>query len=227
MSYTVPGDIYNTIHPIAQQQGVPDAIWEDVVYMESNFNPKAHNPAGAYGLFQLLTPGGQGDNAIRAGYTVNDLYDPKINATYGMPSVASAWNNLKGSFNPDSLTWWEQFASQSGHPGGSPGQAYTDQVAQTMMNDYQGDTNVNIWQQLTGAFLGGSSGTTGVTTQAVGKTASDVSNTVQSATNALSFLQGLTVTNAEHALIKAGIFLVALLIVIVGFVMVAKRPSNQ
>lgn len=219
MSYSVPNDIYNVVHPIAVQQGVPDPLWEDVVYVESSFNPRAHNPSGAYGLFQLLTPGGQGDNAIRAGYTVNDLYNPKINATYGMPSVASAWNNLKVSFDPNNLGWWEQFAAQSGHPGGKEGQAYTDQVAQTLMNDYQqGGSTVNPLQQAVADFLYGSSGTTNVGLQADKKLTGD-------ATNALSFLQGLNVSNVQHALIKSGIFLVALTIVIVGFVMVAKRTN--
>lgn len=203
MSYSVPGDIYNTVHPIAQQQGVPDALWEDVVYVESSFNPKAHNPSGAYGLFQLLTPGGQGDNAIHAGYTVNDLYDPKINATYGMPSVASAWNNLQGSFDPNSLGWWEKFASESGHPGGQPGQAYTDQVARTLMNDYQSSDSSNP----------------------ISNAVNSVGSAVNSVGSAMNLLQSLNITNIQHALIRAGIFLVALLIVIIGFVMVAKRPQ--
>jgi len=202
MSYTVPNDIYNVVHPIAQQQGVPDALWEDVVYVESSFNPKAHNPSGAYGLFQLLTPGGQGDNAIRAGYTVNDLYDPKINATYGMPAVASAWNNLKSSFNPNDLHWWEEFAAESGHPGGKAGQQYTDEVAQTLMNDYQSDNNP------------------------ISNTIGAIQNAISNTDSALNFLQSLNVTNVQHALVKAGIFLVALLILIIGFVMVAKRPTQ-
>ncbi len=243
MAYTVPSDIYNVVHPIAAQQGVPDPLWEDVVYMESGFNPKAHNPSGAYGLFQLLTPGGQGDNAIRAGYSANDLYDPKVNATYGMPAVASAWKNLKGSFNPQDLHWWEEFAAQSGHPGGSPGNAYTDQVAQTMMNDYQGGNTVAgnsgtdfwsiFWTDLRdnlispGSSFGGQPQT--ATGAAVNKIASDPGAAVQSvAQQAVQAVFGPIISAMGPILIKTGIFVIALVLVIIGFLVIAKgQPADE
>jgi hypothetical protein len=131
----VPGDIYNAVEPYAQQQHVPDALWETVASMESSFNPSATNSSSgnaAVGLFQLLEGAGQG-----AGYTTAQLQDPGTNARIAMPYIASAWRNLSPSFDANSLAWWEEFAAQSGHPGGSPGNAYTDQVAQTMMSEYQ------------------------------------------------------------------------------------------
>lgn len=203
MTYSVPQDIYNVVHPIASQQGVPDALWEDVVYVESSFNPRAYNPSGAYGLFQLLTPGGQGDNAIRAGYTTSDLFDPKINASYGMPAVSQAWNDLKGSFNPNSLAWWEEFAAESGHPGGSTSNSYTQEVARTLMQDYQADNSNPIQDAI-----------------------NNVTGAVNNVTNAANFLQGINTQNIHNALVKSGIFLVAVTILIIGFVLVAKRPQT-
>lgn len=140
MSYTVPSDIYNAVVPYSG--GVPDAIWEDVAYTESSFNPNAHNPSGAYGLFQLLTPGGQGDLAIQQGHSVQDLYKPDINAKYAMPSIAKAWQENQSTFDGTSLTWWEQFAASSGHPGGSPNDPATIQEAQLLMKNYQGDPHI-------------------------------------------------------------------------------------
>lgn len=138
MTYQVPSDIYNAVHPYAALSNVPDPIWEDVAYTESSFNPNAHNPSGAYGLFQLLTPGGQGDVAIKYGYQPNDLYNPAINARFGMPSLEKAWTEEQSTFDPNSLEWWEKFASESGHPGGTPGSPANIQEARLLQQNYQG-----------------------------------------------------------------------------------------
>lgn len=131
----VPSNIYSAVEPYAQQYHVPDPIWETVAYMESNFNPQAINTSSgnpAVGLFQLLENAGQG-----AGYSTAQLDDPATNARIGVQAIGTTWQNLGPTFDPNSLQWWEEFAAQSGHPGGAPGQQYTDQVAQTMMADYQ------------------------------------------------------------------------------------------
>jgi hypothetical protein len=134
-SSLVPGNVYSAVEPYAQAQHVPDPLWETVAYMESAFNPTATNSSSgnpAVGLFQLLENVGQG-----AGYSTSQLQDPSTNARIGMASIGSAWQKLGPSFDANSLQWWEQFAAVSGHPGGAPGQAYTDQVAQQMMTDYK------------------------------------------------------------------------------------------
>jgi hypothetical protein len=206
MSYSVPSNIYNIVHPIASQQGVPDAIWEDVVYVESSFNPNAYNASGAYGLFQLLTPGGQGDNAINAGYTKQDLFNPQINATYGVPAVARTWNNLKGSFDPNNVNWWIAFASQSGHPGGSTSNSYTQEVGRTLMADYQEEQNP------------------------IQSAVSGVQNAISGAQNSINNINGLlsgaTLTNVHNALIKIGVFFVALILVIIGFMVIVRGQQR-
>ena len=112
--------ILAAIKPITDQYNVPSRIVATIIQVESNWDPNALGDNGtSYGLFQLHTPGGQGDRAIADGYKPADLYDPALNARYAMPAIASAWNNLQGSFDPNNLTWWLDFAAQSGHPGGS------------------------------------------------------------------------------------------------------------
>lgn len=133
----VPPEIYSAVSPIASANGVPDPLWKTVAFVESSFNPNAYNASGAYGLFQLLYPGGQGENAIRAGYSQKDLFDPRVNAQYGMPAISSAWNNLKNTFDANSLDWWREFAIESGHPGGSLGNPETEQTARLLMQAYK------------------------------------------------------------------------------------------
>ena len=132
----VPQNIYNTVNPTANSYGIPPIIWEDIAYVESGFNPNAVGDSGSsFGLFQLHI-GGQADSAINQGYTTQQLLDPAINAKFALPSIASAWNNLKASFNPGSASWWQSFAAQSGHPGGTPGQTVTNNEASILQSDY-------------------------------------------------------------------------------------------
>lgn len=217
MSYSVPTPIYNAVKPYAQN--VPDAIWEDVVYTESGFDPNAYNKAGAYGLFQLLYPGGQGSAAIAAGHTTQDLFNPSINAQYGMPAVSNTWSGLGPSFD-NSLFWWEKFAAESGHPGGSPGQAYTDQVAQTLKDNYQGGNTMTTWSLFwnnfwSNLFVPGSAFGTGssATSQAANITGHQVTDVIN---NPGSLLTGTTSTVTSIAL-YIGLFIVALVVIIIGF----------
>lgn len=129
--FNVPSNVYNAVHPIAQADHVPDQIWETVASVESSFNPTAQGDNGtSFGLFQLHR-GGQLGNLSE-----QQAFDPSINAQTAMPSIASAWAALGPSFDPSNATWWEQFAAQSGHPGGSPGQAVTDAEAQKLQAAY-------------------------------------------------------------------------------------------
>jgi Transglycosylase SLT domain len=223
MPFNIPTPIYNAVKPYAGS--VPDVVWENVVYTESRFDPNAYNKAGAYGLFQLLYPGGQGATAIAAGHTTQDLFNPSINAQYGMPAVANTWSGLAPSFD-DSLFWWEKFAAQSGHPGGSPGQAYTDQVAQTLKSNYdanKGGAAVastdpwslfwnNVLSNLASpgsAFGNASSATSKANAQTgpvIAKAVTDPGSLLSQATSPLT-----------NIAIYVGVFIVALVIIIIGF----------
>lgn len=130
----VPATIFNAVEPIAQQNGVPDAVWETIAQVESGFNPNALGDNGtSFGLFQLHM-GGQFPSAYQNNPTALD--DPALNAKYAMPDIAKAWHALSGTFDASNASWWQAFAAQSGHPGGSPGETVTDNEAAKLQSNY-------------------------------------------------------------------------------------------
>ena len=132
MTAQVPQSIYNAVLPYAQQWSVPDAIWEDVAYTESGFNPRALGDQGtSFGLFQLHI-GGQMPRNIDPVST----YDPAVNAEYGMPALGRSWQSLYPSFNPTDIKWWENFAAMSGHPGGPAGSTINYNESTKLMANY-------------------------------------------------------------------------------------------
>jgi hypothetical protein len=131
-----PPNILGAVDAVAVQYGVPTNIWETVAYQESAYDPQKVGDQGtSFGLFQLHQ-GGQ----LPAQYNSNPqvVFDPSLNAQIAMPAIARAWNSLKGSFQANNIGWWQQFAAQSGHPGGSPGQQTTNAEAQNLMTAYTG-----------------------------------------------------------------------------------------
>lgn len=132
MTTQVPQNIYNAVLPYAQKWSVPDAIWEDVAYTESGFNPRALGDQGtSFGLFQLHI-GGQMPSNIDPVST----YDPAINAEFGMPALGRSWQALYPTFNPTDIKWWENFAAMSGHPGGPAGSTINYNESAKLMASY-------------------------------------------------------------------------------------------
>lgn len=151
MAPNPPQNIYGPVEAVAVQYGIPASLWEDIAYVESGYNPSAVGDNGtSFGLFQLHI-GGQ----LPAQYNSNPsaVYDPTLNAQIAMPSIAKAWNNLKGSFNATSPSWWQNFAAQSGHPGGSPGQTATNNEAARLLASYSGGSTstTNLTSQTSGS----------------------------------------------------------------------------
>lgn len=228
-----PSQIYNAVHAQAVQYGVPDSIWEDIAYTESGYNPNAIGDNGtSFGLFQLHI-GGQ----LPSQYNNNPsaVFDPGLNAQIAMPDIAGAWNSLKSSFNPSSQSWWQSFAAQSGHPGGSPGEAATNNEASKLQSYYtasngnvvpfsttstsssgdccNGDLGCQICVNMAGAIGGSSS----LCCSNVGSTVtSGVANSIGNSllTPVETFLSG--------ALPKVGLFVLALVMVIIGVVVLKK-----
>lgn len=192
---------YDAVEPYAVAQNVPDEIWETVALMESNGNPRAKNPSGAWGLFQLLVPGGQGQAALAAGYTPDQLLDPGINAKFAMPMISRAYGGNRDWFD-GSNEWWVKFASISGHP-----------YENGLVNDYTnsvGHQLASIWQKNKSA--------TGPSTNPVQPIIGGVQGAIDATKTISDFITMLT----SGGLVKIGLFLVALLLIIVGFVVVAK-----
>lgn len=159
---TVPTNVYNAVEPIAQQYNVPDAIWENLAYYESNMNTNIVGDGPqyggySYGLFQLhvadnWNAGGQGNTALQqlTGHSypysqteLNLLLDPAINARYAMPSIASAWSQYGSSFQ-NNYNWWIQFLAASGHPGGNANDPITQNYTKSFMTLYNKNLFNNI-----------------------------------------------------------------------------------
>lgn len=135
-------DVLNKVAPVANQYGLPAPIWETIAQAESSFGTNNYGDVvngvpTSFGLFQLHI-GGQANAALSQGYSTAQLAtDPALNAKFAIPSIANAWNSLKSSFDPNSLSWWQQFAAQSGHPGGAPGVGANLQEAQSLQSIFR------------------------------------------------------------------------------------------
>lgn len=192
------------IDAIAIQYGIPTSIWQDIATVESGNNPQAIGDNGtSFGLFQLHI-GGQ----LPAQYNNNPtaVFDPVLNAQIAMPSIATAWNNLKSSFNPSSTLWWQQFAAQSGHPGGTPGNQITDNEAAKLQAGYLSGPN-DIGNGIVAGGITSQTGSVGAGIQSA-----NISNTI--------------LTNLESGFLPAferiAIFIVAIILIIIGFIVVTK-----
>lgn len=77
----------------ASEAGVPVALAQAVVRIESNFNPRATGSAGEVGLMQIKPRTARG-----IGYTgsTSALYDPDINLRWGMKYLAGAYKLAGG-----------------------------------------------------------------------------------------------------------------------------------
>ncbi len=240
MAPNPPPNIYAPVEAVAMQYGIPASLWEDIAYTESGYNPSAVGDNGSsFGLFQLHI-GGQ----LPSQYNSNPsaVYDPTLNAQIAMPAIAKAWNSLKGSFNAGSQSWWQQFAAQSGHPGGSPGQTATNNEAAKLLVNFSGSSS-------SGTNLSSSNAGTGCTPQdpclgcgpkgSAAYTSCLAASYASQGTSALPACAscGTTVTQdlgtavqnsllapieafLPGALVRIGIFLFAVVLLVVGFLMV-------
>ena|ERR1700739_1096138 len=216
MSLNMSQDTYNKVEPYAKMYGVPDLIWETVADVESSGNPRAQN-GKAYGLFQLLTPGGEGDEAIKAGYTPQQLLDPGINAKYAMPQIAFAWNKLKTDTEWPNGNWWIKFASWSGHPyeNGDITNAYVKQVGLQLKKAMEDISAQQLGAKYEQAYR--STGNIDPFNQALDNVASAALPAVAVALTPIDWLNNVL----PGVLVKTGLFIIALLFIIVGFILIA------
>lgn len=151
---SIPINVQQTVKKYAT---CPDAIWQTIVYLESNFNASAVGGSAfqggySYGLFQLLVGQngiiGQGNAAlavIKSRFNLDGqtaitylLQHIDIQAEIGMQPINKAWDQLRNSFSPQSNSWWLNFCSISGHPGGSVDNpttiAYVDRLMRSVVN---------------------------------------------------------------------------------------------
>lgn len=124
----------------------------------------------SYGMFQMHVADGniwsntnsQGNIALKnlTGHSApwssaerNLLLDNNVQAKYGMPQIAAAWNKYKNSFS-NTYGWWIQFLAESGHPGGGA----SDPITIAYTNAFIPLYNSGIYGQLTrgqGSATGG------------------------------------------------------------------------
>ncbi len=97
----------------AAQHGLPVALADAVVRIESSYNPQAQN-AGAIGLMQIMLPTARG-----LGYAgdAQGLHNPETNVKYGMMYLAQAYRMSNGD------TCQTVMRYQSGHYTAKPNAA--------------------------------------------------------------------------------------------------------
>jgi len=218
---------YNAVKPIAQKYGVPDAIWETIAIMESNGDPNAQNSSSlATGLFQLMPNGGQADKAIRDGHSLNDLKNPALNAQYAMPSIASAYNAIKGNASFPDATWWIKLASLSGHPyeNGDTNNSYVKQVGLQMKTIYEKLSSSQLSAGYAAAWK--NTGNVGPITQAIDNAAANAiaigAPPLQAAIDGTTNLTNLFTILTGGGLVKIGLFVITLILIVVGFFVIGK-----
>ena len=74
--YRAPANLSAQIHDEALRAGLDLDLAFRLVQVESNFNPRAHSPADAFGLAQVQLATAR---HYRRRITENDLYDPQLN----------------------------------------------------------------------------------------------------------------------------------------------------
>jgi hypothetical protein len=192
-AFNVPSDIYNAVEPIAKSQGVPDKVWESVAYVESGFNAKATGDNNSsFGLFQLHQGGQLGS------LSEQQAFDPATNAKAAMPAISKAWKDLEPTFNATSDGWWEAFAIESGHPGGSLEDPATQTESQKLKNAYN-------------------TGSTGTITTGAQDVANGVNDVVGSAiSGAETAFTGWVSQNAGPFALRIGIGLLGCALVVIG-----------
>ena len=106
---------WDLIIPIAQAYGFDPLFIFSITRQESFFEGFITSSAGARGLMQIIPSTGQGI-ADRAGwppnYTAEDLYNPKINVTFGTDYLSAQENYFDGDL-------YAALAAYNGGPGNS------------------------------------------------------------------------------------------------------------
>jgi soluble lytic murein transglycosylase-like protein len=218
---------YNAVKPIAQKYGVPDFIWETIAIMESNGNPNAQNASShATGLFQLMPNGGQADNALRDGHSLEDLKNPALNAQYGMPSIARAYNQIKGDANFPDGNWWIKLASLSGHPyeNGDMSNGYSKQLGLEMKKVSEGIAASQLSAKYDAAWK--QTGNVGPIDQAINNLEASAiaagAPPLQAALDGTKTITDFIALLMGGGLVKIGLFLITLIFVVIGFVVIGK-----
>ncbi len=77
----------------AERRGLPPALADAVMRVESNYNPAARGKDGEYGVMQVMPP-----TARMLGHTgpVEQLAAPEVNIPLGVRYLADAWRLAKG-----------------------------------------------------------------------------------------------------------------------------------
>lgn len=216
---------YTAVEPVAKQYGVPDLVWESVAIMESGGNPNSQN-TGSYatGLFQLMPNGGQADSALRDGYTLQDLKNPALNAKYAMPSIAKAYNSIKSDPSYPDATWWIRLASLSGHPyeDGDKTNSYTIKVGLQMKTISEKIASSLLSKKYQDAW-----NTTGNVSPIDTAIDNAVAGSIPVVAPALqSILDHFSVSSWQGIAVNIGVFILAVVLIIIGFVMISEEPPN-
>lgn len=216
------GGLKSLVDTMATQYGIPPWIAENIVQLESGFNPNAVGDRGtSFGLLQLHR-GGQAGN-----HSVSDLENPTKNLQIGLPYIARGYAAAK-SQGYTGFALLEHTAGQSGHPGGSPGSyimpsSYAAQLQRIYKN---GGGSGSSALDLSGGTSSDGSGTPAKNPMTfdggLSGFFSGIDNAMQIDFQWTSPIASLT-NDAGAIAFRVALFILGLLIILIGLLMILKK----
>jgi hypothetical protein len=132
--------VYDILHKVGEEVGLPQEIWYPIVMHESKGDPYAHNKTDkedSRGLFQVNINAHPDANS-------SQLFDPEYNARYMMPKLKDTYEYgaQKGVAGEDLAVYVERYGERP---------AWTEQVENSIRTYYKEGVNLYGYDQGPGA----------------------------------------------------------------------------
>jgi hypothetical protein len=206
----------------ANQYGVPEPLFNDLIQAESGFNPNAYNSqSGATGLSQILA-----STAASPGYGVSpvtDRTDPNQSLNFAAQYLSALYNKF-GNWSQAVLGFWQGPGYAQNNTVGPQGTPYDNSFAagQQVNSDLQA-------LQGQSSMSGSSPGSAPSSAQTPAQQAAAQSTPDQAASTSSSGCTGWTSTPSAcitATLTELAYILLGLLVLVVGLWMLADREAH-
>ncbi len=144
-----------------------------------------------------------------------------------MPSIARAYNQIKGDANFPDGNWWIKLASLSGHPyeNGDVSNSYSKQLGLEMKKVSEGIAQSQLSAGYDAAWK--ATGNVGPITQAINNLEASAiavgAPPLQAAIDGTTVITNFIQMMVGGGLVKIGLFIITMILVVVGFLVIAKE----